>query len=178
MKILVASLILLCLSLPVLPQTSISIQRDEVKKLAFMVGQWKGAGWLEYAPGQRSAFVITETIQSKLDGLALLIEGVGKRKIDGKGEGDTIHQALAVLSYDDKARRYRFLTHTAEGRYADADVKLIEGGWQWGLQFPGGMAIRYTIKIAGKDEWHEIGERTTDGKTWQQFHEMTLERQK
>src|SRR5437867_2254331 len=115
MKILVASLILLCLSLPVLPQTSISIQRDEVKKLAFMVGQWKGAGWFEYAPGQRSAFVITETIQSKLDGLALLIEGVGKSKIDGKGEGDTIHQALAVLSYDDKARRYRFLTHTAEG---------------------------------------------------------------
>jgi hypothetical protein len=87
-----------------------------------------------------------------------------------------IHEALATITYDDQAKRYRFVTHTEKGMFAIPEAKLIEGGWQWGLQFPQDGGFRYTVKMTDKGEWHEIGERSQDGKTWTQFHEMTLKR--
>ena len=40
-----------------------------------------------------------------------------------------------------------------------------------------GVTIRFTVKFDER-RWHEIGEASTDGKTWNKFLEMTLERQK
>ena len=34
--------------------------------------------------------------------------------------------------------------------------------------------MRYTIRLDGQGRWHEVGERTTDGETREQFFEMTL----
>ena len=158
-------------------QPATAAQREAIKQLDYLVGQWQGAGWHEIVPGKRETFTVTETIQSKLGGLALLVEGVGKAKPAGRSEEEIVHQALAVISYDAQARRYRFLAHTAEGHYRDAEIKLVEGGWQWGFEFPGG-GVRYTVKLTEKGEWHEAGEMAQGGKPWRQFHEMTLRRVK
>lgn len=171
--------LLLLLALPVtLPaqQTPASTQREAMKKLDYMIGQWKGTGWIE-REGGRQTFAGTETVQGKLGGLALLVEGNFKGKVSGKDEEVTVHETLAVLSYDEKAKSYRFRTYLANGSYGDQELKLIEGGWQWGFQFPGGH-LRFITKLNEKDQWFEIGEISRDGKTWQKFFEMTLQRVK
>ncbi|MBA3768019.1 MAG: hypothetical protein H0W99_13760 [Acidobacteria bacterium] len=176
MKKSIALLWLLVFSMPLSSQTAPpATQLSEMKRLDYMVGQWKGTGWIEQA-GRREAFAGTETIQSKLNGLALLVEGKFKAKVAGKDEEVVIHETLAVLSFDEKAKMHRFRTYLVNGITGDHEVRLIEGGWQWGFQFPAG-AIRYVVKV-DKDQWFETGEISQDGKTWRKFFEMTLNRVK
>ena len=151
-----------------------TVQLNEMKKLSYMVGQWQGSGWMEQA-GKRETFSGGETVQSKLNGLALLVEGKFNSEVGGKEV--TIHQTLAVLSYDERSKTYRFRTYLANGVTGDQEARLVEGGWQWGFQFPG-TQIRYTIKVNERDEWFEVGEMSQDGKTWRQIFEMTLKRVK
>lgn len=173
MKSLKSTLLLLVLALPVWAQTSpsVSTRTTEMKKLDYMVGEWKGTGWME-RPGARETFAGTETIQSKLGGLALLVEGKFKDK-----DGKVVHETLAVISYDEKTKNYNFRTYLANGSVGDHELKLIEGGWQWGTSFPQGQ-IRFTFKLTDKGEWHEIGEFSQDGKSWRQFLQMDLQRVK
>jgi hypothetical protein len=146
-----------------------------MKKLDFLVGQWKGEGWMEIA-GQRRTFQGTEVVQRKLDGLLLAIEGLHRGVAGDKGEGAIVHSAFALVSYDDKAERYRFQAFTGRGNYEDAEAKVAEGQLVWGMKVPQFGEVRYTLKRDDKGRWSEIGEVSRDGKTWQQFFEMTLER--
>jgi hypothetical protein len=111
-------------------------------------------------------------VQKKLDGLALLVEGRFTRK---EHPDQVTHQTLAVLSFDTAAKGYKFKTYLINGSSGLFDFKLIEGGWQWGLEFPG-IKIRYTAKFTA-DTWFEIGEMSRDdGKTWVKNFEMTLKK--
>jgi hypothetical protein len=156
------------------PSGPATVQQAEMKKLGWLVGQWKGAGWMQMGPQGRKEFTITETIQGKLDGLVLVIEGQGKSKADGS----TVHTALAFVSYDERAKTFRWRAFTAEGRHTDAEAKVSTDTVQWELQISERSRIRYTIKLNEKGEWFEVGEMTQDGQTWQKFFEMTLHRQK
>lgn len=55
-----------------------------------------------------------EEAQYKLDGLILIIEGIGKTKADGK----VALQALGIVSYDDEAGTYRMRAYN-DGRYLE-----------------------------------------------------------
>ena len=164
-----------CLSVgALLAQTPASGQRAEMKKLDWLVGQWKGTGWMQMGPQGRKDFTQTETIQGKLDGLVLVIEGQGKSQEDGS----TVHTALAFVSYDEGAKTFRWRAFTAEGRQTDTVAKVGTNTLEWGLEIPQRGRMRYTIKLNEKGEWFEVGEMTQDGQTWQKFFEMTLQRQK
>jgi hypothetical protein len=156
-------------------QPSAATQRAEMKKLDFLIGEWKGEGWMEFAPGQRRTFRGTEVVQSKLDGLLLTIEGTHRGQVGGKGEEVIVHSAFALVSYDDKTKRYRFQAFTGRGSYEDAEAKVSEGQLIWGMKVPQFGDMRYTIKRDAKDRWFEIGEVSQDGKEWRKFFEMTLE---
>ena len=151
-------------------------QRDAMKKLDFLVGQWKGEGWMEFAPGQRRTFKGTETVQGKLDGLLLAVEGRHLGRPDDKGKEVVVHNAFGLVSYDDKAKRYRFQAFTSRGNYEDAEAKVSEGQLVWGMKVPQFGEVRYTTKLDEKGRWFEVGEVTQDGKAWRKFFEMTLER--
>lgn len=145
---------------------------EAMKKLNFLVGEWKGQGWTEFVPGQRGTASITEKVQSKLSGLVMLIEGLGEH------EGKIVHNAMAVLWYDERAKLYRLRSFLTDGRAVDAEAKFIGEDFQWSFQSPMGAGIRYTVRLTDKGEWFEKGEMSQDGKTWRQFHEMTLQRVK
>jgi hypothetical protein len=149
-------------------------QTEAMKKLAPWVGEWKGSGWASTGPGQRNEFTIVERVQRKLAGSALLVEGRGTKKADGAEV--VVHEALAVVSYDDHAKRYRWEAHDLRGQAITVEPKLIDGGLEWGFR-NGGVTVRFTIKFDEK-RWHEVGEVSADGTTWNKFLEMTLERQK
>jgi len=169
-------LLLLLWALPISlsAQMPASIQREEMKKLDYMIGQWQGSGWID-REGGRQSFAGTETVQGKLGGIALLVEGNFKGKLAGAEEESTVHETLAVISYDEKAKVYRFRTYLATGSSGDHEIKMIEGGWEWGMQTSRGN-VRFTMKLTEKGEWFEIGEFSQDATTWRKFFEMTLQR--
>lgn len=160
------------------PQEPAAVQREAMKRLQSWAGQWRGSGWILTWPSRtRQEFTITETVQSKLGGTVLLVEGLGRGKDPQSGAEVDTHVTLAVLSYDEKAQTYRFRTHEATGRALDAVAKPIDGGLEWGFRDEtSGSTIRFTIHLDG-NRWHEVGEASRDGKTWHKFLEMTLERQ-
>jgi len=70
------------------------------------LSSWLERGWearLLRGPGDLVLLIQTEEAQYKLDGLILLIEGVGRTKADGKAA----LQALGIVSYDDESGTYR-----------------------------------------------------------------------
>jgi hypothetical protein len=145
-----------------------------------MIGKWEGESWIELAPGQRHSNRSLETVQSKVGGAVLLIEGfhrgprAGK---DGKEEEVTTHDAMAMLLYDGRAKRYRFVAYTARQGYGDYEATLADNGWEWGMKTPAGR-VKFTIVHTDNDEWSERGENSSDGKNWHQFFQMTLHRAK
>ena len=68
-----------------------------MKKLAFLIGKWAGEARVLRGPGEPVVLAQTEEAQYKLDGLVLLIEGVGRTDAHGK----PALQALGIVSYDD-----------------------------------------------------------------------------
>ncbi|MEQ1643114.1 MAG: DUF1579 family protein [Pyrinomonadaceae bacterium] len=143
------------------------LKRVEMKKLEKMAGHWKGTGWMQQGP-KRETFTGTETVQSKLDGLATLVEGYFTNS-----EGKVIHQTLAVLSYDEAQKNYRFATYLANGMTGVQEYKIVGDHFEWGFQIPNAGTVRYTVKI-DDTTWFEIGEFSRDGKTWMQNFEMKL----
>jgi hypothetical protein len=180
MRTLLAALLFSVFSVPLSAQPPAREQPETLKPLDWMVGSWEGTSWIEFAPGQRRTSHSLETVQSKVGGSVFLIEGVHKGKSsgqDGKEVDATTHEALGMLLYDGKAKRYRFLTYTASQGYGDFEAKFIDGGWQWETAGPAGK-LRFTITHTGKDEWFERGETSEDGTNWRKFFEMTLHRVK
>lgn len=151
-------------------ENTAELQRTEVKKIESMVGQWKGSGWIQQG-AKRETFTGTENVQSKLNGLALLVEGKFTNP-----EGQVIHETLAVLTFNAKESKYSFSTYLATGMSGNYDFRLLADSYEWGFQTSMGT-IRYTIKTAN-DLWFEVGEFSKDGKTWIKFFEMKLDRVK
>lgn len=172
-----------CVWSSVLPLTTLStaraqmppVQLEEMEKVAFLVGNWEGEGWMELGPGERSTFHGTETVESRLGGTVLLIEGLHYEKMS-PDEEVPVHHALAVLSYDEREMRYRFDSHLADGRYLNAEGRLVDGAFQWGFRDERGTSIRFTIHSNEEGEWFETGEMSQDGENWRKFFEMTMRR--
>ena len=51
-----------------------------MKKLSFLIGEWSGEASALRGPGHVFELNQTEVAQFKLDGLVLMIEGVGRTK--------------------------------------------------------------------------------------------------
>lgn len=162
-----------------LAQSAGTSSAAEMKKLDFLTGDWKGEGWIEMGPNGRSTFKQTETVQSKLNGTVVIIEGLGKGKLAVTGQEGIVHHALAVISYDSQANKYLLRAHRADGNFVDADVTVETNKLVWGFREPQrNIEIKYTIKLDDAGQWFEIGEFSMDGKTWRKFFEMTLRRAK
>ena len=149
------------------------VQQKEMKKLDWLVGHWKGSGSIQMGPQGRHEFTQSETIEAKLDGLVMVIEGLGKAKEDGS----TVHEALAFISYDHRAKTFRWHAFTPEGQI-DTEAKVGTDTLEWSLQIPQRGRMRYTITRNDKGEWVEIGEMSQEDQTWRKFFEMTLRKEK
>jgi hypothetical protein len=172
MKKAISLLIIILMTITLMAQTP-SVQLSEMKKLNFLVGKWKGEGWIEFGPGQRRTFTETETVESRVGGLVLVIEGLGKNK-----EGAVIHDAFAVATYDKEAKVFRWQAYrAADGSYMNTEAQVTENTLIWGFHDARAGELRFTIKLNEKGQWFEIGEISLDGKTWYKFFEMTLNRE-
>jgi hypothetical protein len=80
-------------------------------KISRLVGKWKGNGWI-IGPHGKSTSSSEETVESRLDGRAFLIEGFHTDSVTGAIN----HHALAILAWDDARREYRMASALASGR--------------------------------------------------------------
>lgn len=151
---------------------------DEMRKLDFLAGDWKGDAWIRMGSGTREQIIQTERVQKKLGGQVLLIEGLGKRKLENGTAGETVHDALAVVSWNEEKKTYRFATWVAGRPEGETTLDLIAPNTAvWAMDTPRGR-MRYTIRLTEKGEWNEVGEFSSDhGATWMKFFEMNLTRQ-
>jgi hypothetical protein len=91
-------------------------------------------------------------------------------------DGETIHQALALLSYDPESRTYQWSAHRGDGKALMTTAEIRGDAFVWGFEAPWGRT-RFTIRETSEGEWHEVGELTRDGgETWMKILEMTLQR--
>src|SRR5262245_15484163 len=97
---------------------NIDAQRAAMKKLSFLVGEWAGEASVLRGPGQVVDLDQSEVAQFKLDGLVLMIEGVGRSKPDGK----SMLQALGLISFDDASGTYRMRAFN-DGRWLETEVQ-------------------------------------------------------
>lgn len=150
--------------------------KDAIQKLAFMVGEWEGEGWIQRGPGPRQEFHGRETVRLTLGGAALLIEGVHEAKGDAPdAKPVVVHNALGVMTTaGDGKDGYRFNTWLADGRSGQHRAEWRDGKLYWTMENPRAGTIRYTIWLDEKGRWAEIGEVSRDGKNWMQFFAMTL----
>ncbi|MEY8848561.1 hypothetical protein AB9K26_07085 [Psychroserpens sp. XS_ASV72] len=141
-----------------------SISKAKIKELAFMVGNWKGNGWMMGRNG-KSEFEQTEKIEFKLDSTAILIEG------KGISNGKVVHNALAILTYNKTHENYTFRSYLPSGMNAEFRAEIIENKLYW---YPNDN-VRYIIWKNEQEKWYEKGEYKR-GENWIQFFEMTLDK--
>ena len=143
-------------------------------RIAQMAGRWKGGGWID-TPSGRHESNSEETIEMRLDGTAILLEGF---HTDVK-TGEVNHHALAIIAWDDNQKQYRFMSALAAGRTGYFPAKLEGSTFVWSIPIPNGPTTRFTISLDDPDKWREVGEQTRDGgATWTKFFEMNLARAK
>jgi hypothetical protein len=152
----------------------IEAQRAAMKKLGFLTGKWSGEARLLRGSGEPLELIQTEEAQYKLDGLLLIIEGIGRTKVDGK----IALQAFAVVSYDDEAGTYRMRAYN-DGRYLETEIKLAGDGkgLTWGFTL-GEIKTHSELRLNEKGQWTELAEITIGSQPSRKLMELEASPQK
>jgi hypothetical protein len=145
-----------------------------MQKLSFLIGKWAGEARLLRGPDQWLTVAQTEEAQFKLDGLILVIEGVGRTAT----ESTPLLQALGVISYDDENAIYRMRAFN-DGHFLESEVKLLDDGkgMKWGFSL-GEIKTSSTLRITEKGDWTESTEITFGSRPAQKLMELRVSRQK
>ena len=144
------------------PASRTAAQREAMKALAVMDGEWRG-------PAHEHAMTQTERVGALLDGTIRLVEGRGYT-----ADGKTVFNAFAVISFDPVKKAYAMRSYSS-GYAGDFPLAVTADGWSWSQPIGPGAKINYTATFTA-DGWREVGERVSgDGPPVKVF-EMTLKR--
>jgi hypothetical protein len=158
------------------PADASAAAAEQMQRLAFLHGTWRGEGVTIMGPGQQERASVLETAEPKLEGAVLLVQGTGWKGTEGAADYHVVHRALGVLSYDARRGGWAMRAYRGGG-WVDADVAVGDGELVWSFDQPGAGRIRYTIRLDEQGRWHEVGDRSPDGQRWHRFFEMRLTRQ-
>lgn len=154
-----------------LPRTpDLAAQRAAMSKLGFLVGKWAGEARLLRGPAEFVELLQTEEAHYKLDGLILVIEGVGRTQ----SAGQPLLQAFGIISYDDETALYRMRAFN-DGRFLETEVKLLEEakGMTWGFAL-GEISTHSVLRINDHGEWTELAEITIGSQPPKELLELTV----
>lgn len=155
------------------PARDLAAQAAAMRELAFLQGRWLGQGWRNLPSGERVQSTQSIFVEPRASGLALIVEGISLRQPAPETKPSTA--SLAVVTYDERARRYRFRSF-GFGEIIEAEGELIAPGkFQWTV--PAGPAmLRFVVDGSG-GTWQETGLRSGDGgKSWTPLYALTAHR--
>jgi hypothetical protein len=158
--------------------SSASMTGEAARRLSFLIGDWEGDGWIVLGPGQRRTFHQRESVRAAAGGTVVVIDGLGTSTDAGR-EGEIVHQAFAVVSYDSASAKLRWRAYRAGGEET-VDEPVVGGdSLVWGMDLgPRGQGgrLRFTIRRTTEGAWHETGEMIAPAPNApsRKFFEMTL----
>jgi hypothetical protein len=155
---------------PQMAQGPTAGELEAMKKLDFLVGTWEGEGWMMLPEG-REVFKGTETVQKKLQGKALLVEG---RFADPK-DGTVVHETLAIVTFDEAKRKYVFQTYLFNRPGGVFDLVVKPNGFSWVIDVPNVPRTDYEMNLVN-GEWVEKGVVTLPNGQKHEFLEMRLKK--
>jgi len=132
-------------------------QREAMKRVAFLAGQWQGEATVTVGGGPGRKVNQTEDVQFRLGGLVLLVEGTGR----DPRTGDVVFNALATISFDDVAGKYRFRAFN-DGNYLDTELIVRENGVEWGYT-RGPAVVTNVMKLDVDGRWVEFTDVSVGG---------------
>lgn len=143
--------------------------KAEMKKLEYLVGNWKGDAVVQTRNGPLTVNQ-TEKIEWRLDGVVLAIEGTGRQN------NEITFNAFAIANYDPYSKQFKFKSYTKEGGSTDAYFKVLaDNNFEWGFDTPNGGKVKFVITLdPTKKTWHEVGQYSADGTNWMKTIEMNL----
>ena len=142
-----------------------SVANEQLKKLHFLSGVWRGEGWT-LVNDLKHSFTETETAVVRIDGAAFEIEASGVSKTDPSKK---IVNAVALISYDESNSTYLMRLADGDGSSIDPYLEFTgEHKLEWGLK----DQIKFTIEING-NTWKETGYKNKAG-TWTKTFEIVL----
>ena len=143
-------------------------QRGAVGALDFMDGEWRGEAIIN-GSGGRMVLTQTERIGSLLGGSVKVIEGRGYA-----ADGSTQFNALALISWDERAGRYGFRSY-ANGFSGDFPFERTDNGFRWETPAGPNAKIQY-VAVVENGTWHEVGDYVVEGQPPRRFIELRLTR--
>src|SRR4051812_32529151 len=93
---------------------AIPVNVTAMRRLDFLLGEWEGDGWILQGRGERRTFHQRETVRSAAGGTVVVIDGLGTSTDAGR-EGETVHQAFALVTYDSVTAKLRWRAYRATG---------------------------------------------------------------
>lgn len=138
-------------------------QAKAMGEIAFLHGEWLGQGSRNLPTGVTMQDSYLVKVTPKAGGLVAIVEGQTLRQ--GVEGAKPTPGSFAVISYDDRAKRYIFRSF-GFGEMIEAAGELVAPQvFRWTVP-AGPVLLRFTIDgTAGT--WSEKGERSADGgKTW------------
>ena len=87
-------------AVPLSGQTALSSQPAEMQKLEFLVGEWKGKGWMYRADGSRVELSQSVKVEREPGGSALRVKDTKKYKSVGLHGYPLSNSETATLFYD------------------------------------------------------------------------------
>jgi hypothetical protein len=146
---------------------------EAIKKLDFLVGTWEGEGWMIMPGGAKEIFNGTEIVQKKLHGKALLIEGRFTDKV-----GKVVHETLAVVTYDERAKKYTMQTYLFNRPGGQFDLTVKPNGFSWRINIENGPKTEYDMNLVD-GAWVETGKvNIPNGPQGIEFLGMNLKKRK
>lgn len=153
-------------------EPDVARQKAEMKKLEFLVGEWSGPALVTRNPRQPIQLTQHESVQFKLGGLVLLVEGTARN-----AEGQVVFNAIATISWDEAAGGYKFRSHS-DGRYLETELRLVDGpGFEWGFT-AGPAQVLNRMKLTPEGAWTETTEVTIGSAPARKTLEMTVRKLK
>lgn len=141
-----------------------------MQKLRFLVGGWSGRARIWRSAADSVELSQTENVTYKLDGLILMVEGVGIGSIGHKVN----LQALGLISFDDAAGVYRMRAFN-DGRWLESTVDLDESRKQlhWGFTLAQ-IKTSSILQVDGNGNWTETHEVSVNSQPFRKFMEVSI----
>ncbi len=150
-------------------EARLSAQREAMKALAMLDGEWRGPAKSLRNDGGWHEMVQTERVGTMLDGPVRVLEGRGYEK-----SGEQSFNAFAVISYNPDTKAYSLRSYSG-GRAGDFPIVPTPTGFTWEIQAGPEMKIAYEATV--KDGvWTEIGTRIPNNGTPVKFIEFSVTR--
>ena len=144
---------------------------EAMGKLGFLVGEWQGKAQAVTGPGQQVNLQQHESVEYRMDGKLLLLEGKGYE------EEKLVFDALAVVTYNEPKQEYELTSWLGTGQNTQAYRREKgEGKFEWGFDVPQGGKVKYEFSLNELGQWVETGQYSPDGSQWYPSFSMLLDK--